>query len=202
MKKMIKFDVGANSGYDTKLLASDGSIVYAFEPTHELLANHLWPLSKQNENIKVIPFSVDTKNSFQNFNIAGQNDWGCSSLYEFSDDIHQTWPGRSDFKKTHSYQVPTITLYDFCNLYGIDRIDFLHIDAQGNDLNVLLSLKDKISIVNEGAVEASDRVDLYKGVNNRIEDVRSFLISNSFEIMEEVPNDIIGAEINIRFIRK
>jgi FkbM family methyltransferase len=201
MKKMIKFDVGANSGNDTKSLASDGSIVYAFEPTHELLINHLWPLSRQNENIKVIPFAVDIKNSFQIFNIAGQSDWGCSSLYEFSDDIHTKWADRSDFKKTHSYQVPTITLYDFCNLYDIDRIDFLHVDAQGNDLNVLISLKDKIKIVKEGTVEASNAVDLYKGVNNRIEDVRSFLISNGFQIIEETPNDHLSAEVNIRFIR-
>jgi FkbM family methyltransferase len=197
----IKFDIGANSGNDTKRLASDGSIVYAFEPTHELLVNHLWPLSNENPNIKVIPFAVDVKNSFQAFNIAGQSDWGCSSLYDFSEDIHQKWPNRNDFKKTHSYQVPTITLYDFCNLYKIDRIDMLHIDAQGNDFNVLLSLKDKISIVKEGVVEASDKVDLYSGATNRIEYIRYFLISNGFKIIKETPNDVVGAEVNIRFIK-
>ena len=101
-------------------------------------------------------FAVDIKNSFQTFNIAGQWDWGCSSLYEFSDDIESKWPNRPDFKKTHSYTVPTITLYDFCNLYGIDKIDFLHIDAQGSDYNVLLSLKDKISIVKEGTIEVAE----------------------------------------------
>lgn len=198
---IIKFDIGANSGSDTKRMASDGSIVYAFEPTHELLMNYLWPLSNQNPNIKVIPFAVDVKNSFQTFNIAGQSDWGCSSLYDFSEDINQKWPNRNDFKKTHSYQVPTITLYDFCNLYNIDRIDMLHIDAQGNDFNVLLSLKDKISIVKEGVVEASDKVDLYSGATNRIEYIRYFLVSNGFKIVEETPNDVVGAELNIRFIK-
>jgi FkbM family methyltransferase len=199
--KKIKIDVGANNGKDTLELATEDSIVYAFEPTQELLIQHLWPISNKCDNIKIIPFAVDIKNSFQTFNVAGQWDWGCSSLYEFSDDIETKWPNRPDFKKTHSYTVPTITLYDFCNLYGIDKIDFLHIDAQGSDYNVLLSLKDKISIVKEGTIEVADKVELYSNTNNRIEDVRSFLTSNGFKIVSETPNDVIGAEINIKFIK-
>jgi FkbM family methyltransferase len=199
--KKIKIEVGANNGRDTSKLAGDGSIVYAFEPTHELLTQHLWPLANNNENIHIIPFAVDIKNSFQTFNIAGQRDWGCSSLYEFSQNIEQKWPNRPDFKKTHSYVVPTITLYDFCNLYGIEKIDFLHIDAQGADYNVLLSLKDKISIVQEGTVEAADKVELYSNTNNKIDDVRKFLTDNGFKIVSETANDVVGAEVNIKFIK-
>jgi len=199
--KKIKIEVGANNGRDTIKLAGDGSIVYSFEPTHELLTQYLWPLAKNNENIHIIPFAVDIKNSFQTFNIAGQRDWGCSSLYEFSENIEQKWPNRPDFKKTDSYIVPTITLYDFCNLYGIESIDMLHIDAQGNDFNVLLSLKDKISIVKRGVVEASDKVDLYSGTTNRIEYIRYFLISNGFKIVKETANDVVGAEVNIEFVK-
>ena len=195
----IKIEVGANTGRDTRILAEDGSIVYAFEPTKELLAQHLYPLSVQNPNIRPLPFAVDIENGFKTFNVAAQSDWGCSSLYEFSDDIHEKWKGRTDFKKTHSYVVPTITLYDFCNLYNIVFIDYLHIDAQGADFNVLLSLKDKIQFVKEGVVEASAAVDLYKGVNNRIEHIRNFLISHGFTILSEKPNDVVGAEVNIHF---
>ena len=122
-------------------------------------------------------------------------------MYDFSDDINEKWPGRSDFKKTNSYTVPTITLYDFCELYNIKSIDFLHIDAQGNDLNVLLSLKDKISIVKHGMVEAANNVELYKNTNNRAEDIRKFLVDNGFSIVKETINDPIAAEINIEFIK-
>jgi len=199
--KKIKIEVGANNGRDTIKLASDGSTVYAFEPTHELLVKDLWPLSSKNENIHIIPFAVTNENSFQIFNIAANRDWGCSSLYEFSENIEQKWPNRPDFKKTHSYQVPTITLYDFCNLYGIEKIDFLHIDAQGADYNVLLSLKDKISIVEEGTVEVADKVELYSNTNNKIDDVRKFLTDNGFTIVSETANDSVGAEVNIKFIK-
>ena len=202
MKKII-FDVGANDGKETLERAQDKNcIVYAFEPTWELLINYLWPMAHENENIMVIPFAVDIDNGFKKFNIAGNGDWGCSSLHEFSDNIHESWPGRSDFVTTHSYNVPTITLYDFCNLYKIDKIDFIEIDTQGNDFNVLKSMGDKISIIEEGVVEASNSVDLYKNVNNRIEDVRNFLKENNFEIIEENSNDYLSAEVNIRFRKK
>jgi len=200
-EKKIIIEIGANTGTETSRLASLDSIVYSFEPTRELLINHLWPLSDNFSNIKIMPFAVDIETSFKEFNIAGQADWGCSSLFEFSDDLEKKWPDRPDFNKTHSYRVPTITLYDFCNIYNISKIDYIHIDAQGSDYNVLLSLRDKISIVKEGVVEAADNVDLYKGVNNRIENIRSFLIENGFVITNEYPNDIIKAEVNIHFKR-
>jgi FkbM family methyltransferase len=195
----IKIEVGANKGTETKEMAKDGSIVYAFEPTYELLIEYLWPLSYENKNIRILPFAVDCENSFKQFNVAGHWDWGCSSLYEFSDNLNETWPGRVDFSTTHSYTVPTITLYDFCELYKIETIDFLHIDAQGNDFNVLKSLKDKISFVNEGVIEASNAVELYKNTSNKAEDIREYLKSNGFEIVKETINDEVEAEINIHY---
>jgi hypothetical protein len=153
-------------------------------------------------NIRVIPFAVDTETRFKQFNIAGNSDWGCSSLHEFTDDIHQQWPNRPDFTTTHSYVVPTISLYDFCELYSINRIDHLHIDAQGNDFNVLKSLGDKISIVQDGVVEAANKVSLYKNVDNSVDVIESFLIENGFEIYNITSNDVMNAEVNISFRKK
>lgn len=200
MKKII-INVGANQGDAFNKFVDNNTIIYAFEPTHELLSKYLYPKSENNSNIIIIPFAVDIENTFKIFNISGQADWGCSSLYEFSDDIEDKWPNRTDFKKTHSYIVPTITLYDFCEIYKIDKIDYLLIDAQGSDFNVLKSLKDKINIVEEGVIEASNNVDLYKNVNNRIEDIRDYLITNGFIITNEITNDVIDAEINVFFKR-
>lgn len=199
----IVLDVGANDGKETLEQAMiPDTIVYAFEPTWELLTSKLWPMAYEHSNIRIIPFAVDIENSFKKFNIAGQGDWGCSSLYEFSDNLDQKWPGRPDFKSTHSYIVPTITLYDFCTMYNIEHIDYLEIDAQGNDFNVLKSLGQKISIVKEGMIEASNNVDLYKGVDNRLENIRNFLIDNNFDILRESENDYLRAEVNILFRNK
>jgi FkbM family methyltransferase len=187
----IKIEVGANFGHDTEYLANDGSIVYAFEPTHELL-NHLWDRFKDNTNIKVLPFAVDIENGFANFKIAGHHDWGCSSLYNFSGD----WE-REDFYVTHSYDVPKITLFDFCNMYNINKIDYLWIDAQGNDFNCLLSLKDKINIVKAGQCEVGMDKMLYNDNKNHISFVKPWLEENGFIV--DVEPDGTGAECNLKF---
>lgn len=190
----IKIEVGANFGNDTEHLASDGSIVYAFEPTRELL-NHLWGKFRDNNNVKVLPFAVDIENGFANFKIAGHHDWGCSSLYDFSGN----WQ-REDFYVTDSYDVPKITLYDFCNMYNINEIDYLWIDAQGNDFNCLLSLRDKINIVKAGQCEVGMDKILYNNDQNHITVVKPWLENNGFTV--EVEPDITGAECNLKFTRK
>lgn len=201
MKKVV-FDIGANDGKETlERSLEKNTIVYAFEPTRELLIKYLWPIAYENSNIHIIPFAVDIENSFKKFNIAGNGDWGCSSLYEFTDNIDSIWPGRPDFNMTDSYLVPTITLYDFCNLYNIEYIDFIEIDTQGNDFNVLKSLKDKISIVKEGVIEVSNKISLYKNSNNKIDEVKKYLIDSGFDIINEVGNDYLDAEMNIYFKR-
>lgn len=188
-----KIEVGANHGTDTKVLASDGSVVYAFEPTHELL-NILWSEFKETPNVKILPFAVDTENGFATFKIAGQIDWGCSSLHDFSGQ----WE-RSDFHVIHSYQVPKITLLDFCNLYNITKIDYLWVDAQGNDFNCLLSLKDKINLVVEGRCEVALTLELYKDTNNHINLVKPWLEDRGFTV--EVHPYPISAEANLIFYR-
>lgn len=196
-------DIGANDGKETlERSKHEDCIVYAFEPTWELLTKYLWPMAYKQPNLRIVPFAVDIKNSFQQFNISGIGDWGCSSLHEFSDNIEKDWPNRPDFKTTHSYIVPTITLYDFCKLYNITQVDFIEIDAQGNDFNVLKSFGDLIHIVKEGVVEASENVDLYKGVDNKREDVIKYLVDRGFEIIKETENDYLRAEVNIHFKRK
>jgi hypothetical protein len=60
----------------------------------------------------------------------------------------------------------------------------------------------KLSIVVEGNIEVSNNVDLYKGMDNKAEDVRNYLIDIGFEIIEESAGDYLFAEINIHFKRK
>ena len=194
--------IGANQGTETKIYAEKYDRVFAFEPVKKL-ANKLWEDFKDYPNVIVIPFAIDLVNDFQNFNVSNAYDWGCSSLFEFSDNLKEDWipdsdDYRGDFVHHYSYQVPTITLYDFVTLYNIDQIDYLHIDAQGNDLNVLKSLKDKISIIQSGVMECSCKMDLYKNTSNRLEDSIEFLTHNNFVITKgNIQGE--GNEINLEF---
>jgi hypothetical protein len=73
-------------------------MIFCFEPTIELFTEFLYPKFKGNPRVKVFPFAVDLRNGFTKFNVAGQGDWGCSSIHEFSEDIHEKWQGRPDFR--------------------------------------------------------------------------------------------------------
>jgi FkbM family methyltransferase len=182
MKTII--ECGANNGSTTyqllDMFGDENVIVYAIEPTHELVSSQLYSKFGNDPRVRICQFAIDVQNTFKKFNVACAADWGCSSLHEFTDNIHELWQGRPDFEKTHEYYVPTITLYDFCNLFKIETIDYLWIDTQGNDFNVLLSLGDKIKDVKKGRCEVADNVELYKNTNNKKDVVKSWLESKGF----------------------
>lgn len=161
------FDIGANDGSSTLKYAEEGHNVYAFEPTPELI-DRIKERTVQFCNYHLYNVAVNNYNGKAKFNIAGQADWGCSSLYEFSDNLNETWPGREDFKKTAEIEVQVIRLDTFIEQHPeITEIDYLHCDTQGSDLNVLKGLGKYIHIVKEGCIEVSKPgYELYKGTNN------------------------------------
>ncbi len=198
MKSTI-VEVGANYGNDTASFLDDkNNEVWAFEPTPELV-EHLNNRFEGRKNFHLIAKAVDIEETTKVFNIAGSGDWGCSSLYEFSDDIREKWEGRPDFQVTHKVEVQTIRLDTFITKYGINKIDYLWVDAQGNDFNVLKSLGDKIDIVAKGKCEGAYTVDLYKTEENRVDDIVAWLTSKGYSC--NVIPDNVGKEADIHFSR-
>ena len=196
MKTVI--EVGANYGTDTLKFLDEGYRVYAFEPTPNLVS-HLKQLFSHRTNFNIIPLAVDIEHKITNFYVAGQGDWGCSSLYEFTDNIHELWQGRPDFNTTHVIQVETMRLDTFIRLMSIDDIDYLWVDAQGNDFNVLKSLGDDIVKVKAGKCEGSYTVDLYKNTDNHVDNISKWLEELGF-VCRIVP-DGVGKEADVHFER-
>jgi FkbM family methyltransferase len=196
-------EVGANQGTDTDRFIEQYDRVFSFEPIQEL-CNQLWEKYRFNSKVMIFPFAVDIVNAFKNFNISTGYDWGSSSLFEFDYDNlrggkwYEPDPNfyRGDMETHHSYLVPTITLYDFVTMYNINKIDYLHIDAQGNDINVLKSLGNKLNIVQAGILEVGCGLDIYKNTDNRIETAITFLNSNGFRITDSFIQTE-GHEINL-----
>lgn len=199
--KKTYIEVGSNVGTDTNKFVADDAMLYCFEPAMELAFN-LWQRYKHNNNVVVLPFAVDNETTTKVFNINGAINWGCSSLNKFAPDIHTKWPNRPDFVFTDAYIVPTITLYDFVSIYNIKEIDYLWIDAQGHDFNVLKSLKDKLSIVKEGRCEAAYNIELYEGVDNHYTHIVTYLEANGFTTEISPDQSGIGAECDVIFKRK
>lgn len=196
-------EIGVNTGTDTVGLLNryPDSTYYGFEPTRELLSQKLWPQFHGQPRVNILPFAVHDKNTFMEFHVAGQGDWGCSSLYNFDPDIKTKWPGRSDFVKTHSYQVPCIRMDTFLTTWNIEGpIEYLWIDAQGNDLVALRSFGADLRKIKQGRMECALNVELYAGTINTYENVKAFLDKEGFK--HTMTPDPTSAECNIDFWRE
>lgn len=195
MKTIV--EVGANYGHDTARFVQDkNNEVWAFEPTPELI-DYLSERFKNDNNFHLIGKAVDIEEGKKIFNIAGGGDWGCSSLYEFADNIHEKWEGRPDFNITHTAEVDVVRLDNFIKQNNISKIDYLWVDAQGNDFRVLKSLGDKIDIVLEGKCEGAYTVDLYKTEENKVSDIVTWLENNGFKC--NVVPDNVNKEADVHF---
>jgi FkbM family methyltransferase len=199
----VFFDVGANNGYSSVPVAQRNpeTMVYGFEPTPQMIdiiESRIVGLP----NYKLTKVAVSDYNGKAVFNVAGNADWGCSSLLPLSEKASTEWYGRTDMFVTEQIEVDVIRLDTFIEQNGIERINHLHIDTQGSDLKVLRGLGKYIDIVDEGVMEAANKDDiLYVGQNTKAESI-AFLEENGFIVTDVQLNDLAENEVNIYFRRK
>jgi len=197
------FDVGANNGKTLLEYAkqSKNNIVYAFEPVAEMIEK-IKENTKTLDNFKIIPKAVSDYNGKTTFNVAGKNDWGCSSLHHFQDkDILDNIWGKNAFSFTNNIQTEVTRLDTFCKENNITDIEYIHIDAQGCDLEVLIGLGDLIKNVKAGRLEAAldHQTKLYNEQKYVMSDIIKFLVSNKFNIQNITTNNDYYNEFNIDF---
>ncbi|MDC6478170.1 FkbM family methyltransferase, partial [Candidatus Pelagibacter sp.] len=133
------------------------------------------------KNFFLIPLAVDVNNSFREFNIAKHTSWGISSFYKFNSKGKEI-NARKDLYYDHTINSMTIRLDTFLKNFNIEQdISFLWIDTQGNDLNVLKSLGEKINKVKKGKCEASLKFPLYTDSNNDAKLIQDFLKEKKFK---------------------
>jgi FkbM family methyltransferase len=207
------FDVGAFNGADGIALAlkNPNIMIHAFEANPEMiqaikiLKNKIEKrIGKKIKNYRYYNYAVSNTNKISTFYIAKNPT--VSSLSKFSKSIELTWPG---YKEAHCHvikkiKVKTITLEKFCKKNLIFSIDYLHVDTQGNDLNVLKGLGSLIKIVQEGQIESavSSKVKLYEK-NHSLKDAKSFFKLNNFSIKKiEFVDENITNEVNVYFESK
>jgi len=201
----ILIEVGAYDGSDSLRLHSQGYTVFTFEPKKDLYEK-LYNQTKDLPNYTVIPKAVCLTNGKTQFNICKYG--GASSILTFKsdDELNKYW---SDYRQDiHysgiSYEVDTIRLDTFIEENGLQEkcIDFLHIDAQGVDLDVLKSLGKYISNVKSGVVETvmqKEKSIYIEQTENTFENVKLFLNSHGFNITQIESNDMTACEYNIYF---
>jgi FkbM family methyltransferase len=129
------FDVGANVGSWTDHMirqligvrgSLDGCELHLFEPAPAALELLRQRLSGHTTHVRIVPKAVAAQ--------AGRSPF---SLFDPVAGNNTLQPLSSD-PSAETMAVDCVALDDYCSEAGIDRIDFLKIDTEGNDHNVLL----------------------------------------------------------------
>lgn len=187
----IKIVVGCNTDLEflDEALKNPNLIVFAFEPNSKITEN----IKNLPNNYILINKAVSLVDGIHDFYI--HSDTWSSSLNNWGDG-----PRWGTLQKT---EVISIRLDTFLKEKNIKSIDYIHIDAQGGDLDVLKSLGNYIQKVSEGVCESLAPKTSFKLYKNQasFEEIKKFLISNGFEFYWE--HNLIGQlkldEINIYF---
>jgi FkbM family methyltransferase len=189
-------EVGAFNGDDTLIYSQiKNSKVWCFEPVPELY-EYLTHRFKDNDNVIVINKAVSDFDGKSTFHIANKPDsFASSSLYKLSQFGMENTP----IQFVEEVEVDVIRMDTFLNEYGIDKIDYFHCDAQGNDYKVLKSFGDKLSIIEQGQVEVDYKGSIYDS-NNGIDLVIEYLQENNFKITNI--NRLKKLDTDVRFVKK
>jgi len=182
----ICFDVGANIGYYTLLFSSCHATCYSFEPhprTFEMLRRNVALNKNLNANLYQSGISSDKTDR---------------KLYHSSDTS-----GNNSFEIIGDSDNFTIaeneTIDIFCSENGINYINFLKVDVEGHEMNVI---QGALRMIKSGCIEniyiehkGMIRID---GVTDVINDVYDWFLFDRNNL-RQVPS---GAEGNILLIKK
>lgn len=166
----VCIDIGANIGHHTIVMSQsvgDNGKVYAYEPIpriKEQLDNSI--LLNEIENVETIQIALSDKEEIKDLNICEEN-IGSSSL------VNQT----SDAEKI-TIQTKTLDSYHY------DKVDFIKIDVEGFEYNVLLGAKETIARCTPSIV--IEYSPLYYRLNklSHSKDILSFFRKHDYRIFD------------------
>ena len=124
------FDIGAHFGFFSYYAVQKGAKeVYAFEPNpyvFEILKKHanIW-----SDKIKPLEFALYSSSGFLDLFIPTPLS------------ISSTLREKENYEKV---KVKTMTLDSFCKEYNVERVDFIKIDAEGSEREILKGAKETI----------------------------------------------------------
>lgn len=168
----VIFDVGANIGQSSCLFLKEfpQAKIWSFEPSHE---NFRKMAARLSEECRVVCENVALSSSEGSMSLAHTDDETRFHL------VHE--PTISDSNK--EFETVSVTTVDsYCSAKGIAHIDFLKIDTEGHDLDVLFGSEnmirnDKISFIQ---CECSASPDNKFHVS--LEEIKSYLEARGYRL--------------------
>jgi len=145
---MTVIDIGANLGYYALLEAKMCKFVYAIEPVKEnfeLLKKSI-ELNKY-RNIEVYRCAIGAENKYEEMIIKYKSNLSFLALSQRRN--HYT---RNTSTVKEKRKVKVITLNDFCKRLDIKRVDFLRMDIEGYEIEVIKGMNKVIKLMPMGAI--------------------------------------------------
>jgi FkbM family methyltransferase len=193
----VWLDVGACKGehcYEYALL-NPSLRVFLFEPNLRMATKLFGMLP----NFFVVPLAVSEMDGSAELNINSYAD--ASSLLPLDEQGVRNWIGAQDLRTVEKGTVGTIRLDTFLNLAGIQTVDYLKIDAQGLDLDVVRSAGNRLKDIHRICLECDVSAHpLYRGASTKGETV-GYLESHGFALIDVLPQSE-GQEENLTFDNK
>jgi FkbM family methyltransferase len=194
--RRIWIDVGAHEGELTfPFAAADSSLlVYAFEPNLHAASRIMGCL----RNYVVLPIAVSERDGHAELNLNAYEQ--SSSLLPADEEGVKEWVTEQKFQVVGTVTVPTMRLDTFMNDAGIEFVDYLKIDAQGLDLEVVKSAGDRLRDVAKVQLEATtSSYRQYEGAPGKSV-IIEYMNSQGFRLTgEEIQSH--GQEANLTFLR-
>lgn len=194
-KDPVVVEAGAHNGTDTRELSKawpDGTI-YAFEPIPSLFKN-LTGVERFCDNVKSHQMALGPETGTAVFHVSGGTSDGSSSLKPPKE--HITYHPNVSFQS--SIKVDVMTLDDWAQKNNVKKVDFMWLDMQGSELDMLKASPRMLATTRAIYTEVS-MVELYEGCP-LYDEVRAWLESKGFVVVrEEIPWQDGG---NVLFVRE
>ncbi len=202
-KEFIFFDVGAHLGQTIKRFRNISSkvLTYSFEPIkdhYELLVKNFG----SDKKIKIFNLALSDK-SVQR--LIFKHPYGSSSFFDLDKDMSSVKRRFIGEKVSREENVKTQTLDDFCEKNKISKIDFLKIDTQGHEYEVLLGAQNLLKKNNVKIIEFEYIIGTtYLNRNQNFHLIFKLLLEhNYFQIAIDRPGNFIADDeyqINTIFV--
>lgn len=177
----VLFDIGAHTGSFTKAFTSNIQVekAYLFEPIPHLYSIIASDSALKHHSCHKIAFSSISGEAAFYINENEQT----SSLLSFDENLKET--NNIDKSVKQKIVINTDTLSDFMKRENLSKIDFLKIDAQGADLDILKGGSEILPHVKAIYVEVSFK-KIYKN-SSTFFDIYSYLNERGFVLIDLYP---------------
>jgi len=183
----IVFDVGANAGTWTEHALSVADVsIHAFEPLSEMAA--VFMSNFRGKRVVLTQQALSENPGVRTIYVSGprhpgQKDATCvSSFFPINLSFHDVTSTAQD--------IPTTTLDAYCSGAGIEKIDFLKIDSEGAEYEILKGAR---GLLQKGSIR---RIQFeygpsYQAASTSLKMVLEYLFSFRMEVFRILPNDLL-----------